>query len=99
MTNELYTFGVNMAMKTLGLVTLGLSNKINGGIKDLSHEIVEISALCLKCNENYHRTIELLEAFGPKKGKGFYSKSWNKYENEDFLGFRMKPNTLRKLID
>lgn len=51
----------------VAVATLSVSTWLNGGIKDLSHECIVISATCSKCGNSQKYTAEIL---GKSKGGG-----------------------------
>ena len=70
MANGFWTGAAEVGRWAVGIHTLGLSAVVNGGIKDLSHECIEIIYTCERCAPgNWQRfTAEILGK--SKKGKG-----------------------------
>ena len=49
MANDFVTGAAETGRWVVGFATLGLSAVVNGGIKDLSHECIEIEYTCERC--------------------------------------------------
>ena len=45
----------------VGVLTAGISTWFNGGIKDLSHECIEILTTCTRCGDSKRFTAEILD--------------------------------------
>ena len=61
----------------VGVVTLGLSTWLNGGIKDLSHECIEIRTICERCGCHHWFTAEIMGEGDKQFNCGYYSKFYN----------------------
>ena len=73
MSNDFMRGVTQTGRVVVGIATLGFSAWVNGGIKDLSHECIEILAICQCCGNSQRFTAEI-EGKGKKGsgGKGFY---------------------------
>ena len=60
-----------------GIATLGTSTWFNGGIKDLSHECIEIHATCKHCGNSQYFTAEILGENDTSFCCGYYSREFN----------------------
>lgn len=75
MANGFVTGAAETGRWVAGFATLGLSTVVNGGIKDLSHECIEIVYTCEKCAPgNWQRfTAEILGKNDTRLVCGYYS--------------------------
>lgn len=75
MANGFLTGTAETGRWVAGIATLGLSTAINGGIKDLSHECIEIVYTCECCSTgNWQRFTAEIECAGQKSFEcGYYS--------------------------
>lgn len=77
-------YGYEVVRGTLAVLTLGLSTVINGGLKDSSHEAVEITLEnCSKCNDAAKWTLHFGKN-GKKYEKAYYTKVYKTVENCDW---------------
>ena len=77
MANGFVTGAAETGRWVVGFATLGLSTVVNGGIKDLSHECIEIIYTCERCAPgNWQRfTAEIENAEDGKSLEcGYYSR-------------------------
>ena len=72
MANDVVTVASEIGRWAVGFATLSVSAWFNGGIKDLSHECIEIVYTCERCpSGNWQRfTAEILGKEKKKKGGG-----------------------------
>lgn len=61
----------------VGVLTMGFSTWVNGGIKDLSHECIEILATCKCCGNSQRFTAEILGGGDTSFLCGYYSQEYN----------------------
>ena len=80
--------GYEITRGILGAVTHGLTSKVNGGLKDASHECVEIHFDCNKCGKSSLNTLDL-----NNEGKHF-NKSYYKKEISCRRNFNCTGNSL-----
>jgi hypothetical protein len=60
-----------------GVLTLGISTWFNGGIKDLSHECIEILTTCTRCGDSQRFTAEILDDDDTSFECGYYAKEYD----------------------
>ena len=73
MSNDFARGATQVGRVVVGIASLGFSAWVNGGIKDLSHECIEISVTCSKCGKSHKYTAEIL---GKSKKGGSNAKSF-----------------------
>ena len=75
MANDFVTGTAEVGRWVVGFGTLGLSTVVNGGIKDLSHECIEIVYTCQRCpSGNWARfTAEIMGKRDTQFRCGYYS--------------------------
>ena len=61
----------------VGVASLGTSTWLNGGIKDLSHECIEIQATCKRCGTMQRFTAEINGENDTYYGCGYYANEYN----------------------
>jgi len=77
--------GYEVVRDTAFVLTLGFSARINGGLKDSSHEAVEITLEnCAKCNAAAKWTLHFGKK-GKKYEKAYYTKVYSTVENCDWF--------------
>lgn len=72
MANDFATGAAEVGRWTVGIATLGLSAVVNGGIKDLSHECIEIVYTCERCAPGNWQRFTAENLGKEKKGGGTY---------------------------
>lgn len=60
-----------------GVATLGTTAWLNGGIKDLSHECIEILTTCKYCGHSTRFTAEIIQENDTNFRCGYYSREYN----------------------
>jgi hypothetical protein len=61
----------------LGIATLGTTAWFNGGIKDLSHECIEILTECTRCGNSPRFTADLRDQDEKSFRCGYYGKEYS----------------------
>lgn len=79
MINERLRFAANVTRRLLSVVSLGLTAKVNGGIKDPTHEVITAEFVCENCGHNFDRSYEI-GAKGKHCRDGSYGKIYGKRE-------------------
>ena len=77
MSNDFVRGATETGRVVVGIATLGLSTWVNGGIKDLSHECIEILAICQCCGNSQRFTAEIQGSGGKGFHCGYYSLEYN----------------------
>jgi hypothetical protein len=75
------------------VATIGISTWWNGGIKDATHEAVEMLVMCQKCNKKFNMTLELSRE-GKHKRVGRYRIRCEVWKAENWPKTKPEPGTL-----
>eukprot|EP00484_Ammonia_sp_Unknown_P014312 CAMPEP_0197058498 /NCGR_PEP_ID=MMETSP1384-20130603/108580_1 /TAXON_ID=29189 /ORGANISM="Ammonia sp." /LENGTH=175 /DNA_ID=CAMNT_0042493275 /DNA_START=49 /DNA_END=574 /DNA_ORIENTATION=- len=77
MSNGFATGAADVGRGIAAVATLGLSTVVNGGIKDLSHECIEVLYECRKCGSSGRFTTEIINQGNKVFACGFYAKEFS----------------------
>ena len=77
MSNSFWRGTAEVGRWVVGIATLGTSTWFNGGIKDLSHECIEILATCKRCGKSLRFTAEIHGQNDTSFRCGYYSREYN----------------------
>ena len=76
MWDEASRGAANAGRFALGVLSFGLTDKVNGGIKDPTHEAIEVLFCCENCGRKFYKTYEMTSS-GKEKRWGYYKKEIN----------------------
>ena len=71
MSNDFARGATQVGRVVVSIASLGFSAWVNGGIKDLSHECIQISVTCSKCGKSHKYTTEILGKSKKSSGTSF----------------------------
>ena len=77
MANDFARGAAEAGREVAGIATQGVSTWFNGGIKDLSHECIEIRTTCQCCGCNHVFTAEIKGENETYFRCGYYSREYN----------------------
>ena len=77
MSNDFVKGAAETGRVIAGVLTLGVSTWFNGGIKDLSHECIEILTTCTQCGHSQRFTAEIRGGGDTSFECGYYGKEYN----------------------
>ena len=78
--------------------TLGIASAVNGGIKNPTHDVVEIYYTCKKCNDKNTITVELTKN-GKEFSYGYYVKDYGNEENPIYPNKQITIEKARELYN